>query len=324
MSSKIMQSAAVALLLLAVTAETALSQSHVALVTELKGEVLVAKADGGAFESAVWGMQLFENDQIRTSNDSEASIIYSNNTMLRLGPNNSLTISDGDSRAESAIDDLTIDDRDLISGASDLTLYRAGQGEISALGGLRSGGSDAEIELLTPRNTKITDFRALFVWHSDTAYESYKVNLLTSQGLVWSGTTEDRQLTYPADAPSLDPDIQYLWQVEGEELFDTVKSDVVPFQILSVESAGKIIADKERIRNLFDENPEGSSALFLVASMYTKEGLLESAIATFRRIAELYPDAALPHEILGKLYSDVGLKDEAIDALQRAVDLVQK
>jgi len=31
------------------------------------------------------------------------------------------------------------------------------------------------------------------------------------------------------------------------------------------------------------------------------------------------PDAPLPHEILGSLYSDVGNKDKAIEELQKAL-----
>jgi len=35
------------------------------------------------------------------------------------------------------------------------------------------------------------------------------------------------------------------------------------------------------------------------------------------------PDAPLPHEILGSLYSDVGNKDKAIEELQKALALAK-
>ena len=53
------------------------------------------------------------------------------------------------------------------------------------------------------------------------------------------------------------------------------------------------------------------------------QGLLQDAINEFQVISKINTDAALPHEILGSLYSEVGDKDKAIDELQKALTLTK-
>jgi tetratricopeptide (TPR) repeat protein len=51
------------------------------------------------------------------------------------------------------------------------------------------------------------------------------------------------------------------------------------------------------------------------------QGLLQDAVSEFIIISRINPDAPLPHEILGTLYSDAGNKDKAIEELQKALAL---
>ncbi len=50
----------------------------------------------------------------------------------------------------------------------------------------------------------------------------------------------------------------------------------------------------------------------------------DDAVANFAKLAERYPDAPLPHEILGNLYRDLGREDDAIAELQTAIRLEQR
>ena len=51
------------------------------------------------------------------------------------------------------------------------------------------------------------------------------------------------------------------------------------------------------------------------------QGLLQDAINEFQIVSGINPDAPLPHEILGSLYSDAGNKDKAIEEFQKALKL---
>jgi hypothetical protein len=59
----------------------------------------------------------------------------------------------------------------------------------------------------------------------------------------------------------------------------------------------------------------------VLGAHYAKVGILEEAIKEFELVKEANPESSLPHEILSKLYSDVGKKNLAIIELQEALKL---
>jgi len=163
----------------------------------------------------------------------------------------------------------------------------------------------------------------VFEWRASASMETFVVRVFDAAGIVWTGKTEDRRIVYPTTAPTLISDKEYLWQVEGEEMLETVKSPLVSFTVLSPEARKEVEAGEKSFAAQFGDDPNGSSLHFMLGSFYAQNGLLSAAIASFEHIAERHPDASLPYEILGKLYTDVGLKDNAINAFQRAIALGQ-
>jgi hypothetical protein len=295
-------------------------QDYVALVTDVNGGVVVIRASDGARSSALWGTQLLDGDHVNTLADGAVSILFSNQNLITLGANSSMTIATGISPREADAPARTVDSA-LLASVSDLTLRRTSEGGFAALGGLRAGLRDQQIELLAPRNTKITAKRPHFSWQTQKAFESYQLKILSSEGLVWSGSTPDKTLFYPEDAPPLDPGTQYIWSVEADDLLDTVTSPSAAFELLSDEALADLAEGEDTIKEMFGEHARGSDYRFLLGSLYVKNGLLNAAIDVFSQIAEEHSEAALPYEILGKLYSDIGLKDHAIEALQHAISL---
>jgi hypothetical protein len=320
---RLLQTAALLSLLLVIpNGARAQATQQLALITEVSGAVSVARAGESTFDPVTWGTQLFEGDRIKTDSDASASILFSNNNLLTLGSNSSMTIAGGST--PSSATPMREVDSDLLASASDLTLHRAGEGEIAALGGLRSGSSGNVLEPLSPRNTNIVATSPVFIWQSNGEFDAYRVKILSDEGLVWSGEATGFDLAYPADAPSLKPGTDYYWQVEGEDLLDTEKSSMVSFRILDPEIQTVIENGEARIGKLFGDDPESTNYYYVLGSFYAKHGMLESAVKSFSEIATRYPDAVLPNEILGRLYSDMGLTGDAISALQRAIDLGEK
>jgi len=75
------------------------------------------------------------------------------------------------------------------------------------------------------------------------------------------------------------------------------------------------------IRKTFANDSDSSSLHSFLGAFYINQGLLQDAINEFVIISGMNPDAPLPHEILGSLYSDAGNKDKAIEELQKALAL---
>lgn len=219
-----------AALLLAIILLPAAAQDRVAIITEIAGTVELARSGSASFGAAEWGTPLFNGDRVRTASGAQAVLLFSNNNLMTVSAGNTYTVGGqqgGSSRAVSS---------SVISSDTDLTLHRAGQGEVEVLGGLRNSGLLPPVDLTFPFRTVVTSDTPTFAWVTDEEYESYTVSIRGPAGEIWSGETTDTALTYPADAPALESGTTYFWKVDAETMFDVVESEVTSFQIMDDES----------------------------------------------------------------------------------------
>lgn len=296
----------------------------VAVITEIKGEAFLRKTDRSDFAKTYWGAQLFQGDEIKTSDKSEVKLLFSNSNLISLGPNSKIKISGkGSPSAET-----TSNFRNLSSAAlidlSALIPGRDDKKDTGALAGLRSSSIDKPIELTSPGNTYIKTDRPAFSWITRKSFDNYTVNLYNSKGLVWSKKISVNAMKYPENEKGLEFGESYFWNVEGEYLIDTDKSSDYKFSVLSLEQSKEVQANEDAIRSNFKNDPECSSLHSLLGAYYINKGLLQDAIAEIQAISKLNADAALPHELLGSLYSKTGDKDKAIDELQKALILAKE
>lgn len=288
-------------------------QTHRALITELSGSVTVARANGTQ-ASAAWGMQLFDGDRVQTGADSKAALMYSDGSLVSLAANAQADVGESSSSRPSV-------DPTMLADVSDLTLQRTGAGELAALGGLRAGASQAAIDLTSPRQTRIRNSVPTFEWSSQSGFELFTVTVLSDGGEIWSGSTEETSLTYPATAPTLEAGVTYYWRVEGEEMLDITRSELVQFEILPSEEVVSISAAEASIREALSGDETATSRAFLLGSLYARNGLNAEALEIFSGIAKVQGESAMLLEILGKLYYETGRKDLAVESLQRALEL---
>lgn len=303
------------------TAAGVQARQQAALLTDVAGPVQVTRAAGGAPQAATWGMQLNVGDRVVTGQGARASLLYSaTNSLVAVGANATHDVSAGAASGATASRPVGAG---RIAAVSDLTLARAGEGEVSALGGLRAGESRKSIQTLTPRQTRIAAGRPTFAWMSADEFEEFRVRLYDAAGKeVWSGTTAAGKLVYPETAPALAAGTRYLWKVEGEEMLDVVTSEMASFDVLDADSQVEVDAGLQGIAESFaGSSTDDASRDYVLGAFYADHGMLADAVVAFSRIAHRYPEAALVHEILGKLYYDLGLKDEAVGALQRALQV---
>ena len=311
--------AALLVLSAALTTSSAAQKDYLALITDVDGKIEVAPSGRSEFKPAMWGMQLFAGDRVRTTDGSEVSILFANNNLVTLGPNSAMTISEGPGSTRSAAVKSIKDD--LYGTLADLRLQDEGTGRGRAIAGLRAGADDPALQPLTPRNTKLNTTRPDFRWSADQEFDGYTVKLYDADGLVWSRYAESSLLDYPEDEAPLTFGSSYFWQVEGETLLGAETSEKVGFSVLSEELSSEVAEQELTFKNLLNADDRSASYALALGVYYIREGLLDAAIASFSQIAERHPDAVLPHEILGRLYNEIGLEDLAVAELHRAVSL---
>src|ERR1035437_2623344 len=130
-------------------------------------------------------------------------------------------------------------------------------------------------------------------------------------------------MSYPENEKGLEFGESYFWNVEGEYPFNTGETANHKFSVLSLEKSKEVKENENTIRNTFKNDLESSSLHSFLGAYYYNIGLLQDAICEIQIIAKINMDAALPHEILGSLYSEVGDKDKAINELQKALIMIK-
>jgi hypothetical protein len=292
-----------------------------AVITGKSGNVELKKSGSNEFVKAEWGTQLFRGDQIRTENSSEVSLTFTDGNVLTLGPAGTMTLGAGNNPAAPKGGNVKKVTAGMMSNMSALTGKRAEKKDFGALAGLRSAAVQDPIELISPNSTLIKTDRPTFIWSPNKPYERFVVNLYNNKGLVWSSKVSETSLKFPEKEKSLQPGETYFWNVEGEDLIDNKKSSSFSFSVLPADRSKEVIDQEQLIRMTFDNDSESSSLHSFLGAYYMNQGLLEDAIREFEIISKMNPDAPLPHEILGSLYSDTGKKDKAIEELQKALAL---
>jgi len=294
-----------------------------AVITELKGEVLFKKAAGTEFTKAAWGSQLFQGDQVRTSANSEVSLLFSNGNFVTLGPDGSMAISGKkppETKSDANVKNIS---SAMLVNISGLTLKKQNKKDVGALAGLRSADTEQSIELTSPYNTLIKTNRPSFSWTAKEFYDKYIVNLYSSKGLIWSKKVSGNKMNYPENEKELVFGESYFWNVEGEGLVDNVKSASQKFSVLSPQKSKEVADQEAMIMSTLKDVSESSNLHSVLGAYYINQGLLQDAINEFQAISKINIDATLPHEILSSLYTDVGNKDKAIEELQKALALAK-
>ena len=290
--------------------------SSLAMISDVKGSVMLKQSQSDESLKVVFGMQLAQGDQVETGRKAKVTLLFSNGNLISLGPNSSITISGNQSGSSS---------RNIGAGMagnfSALAMRQDNKGEMGVLMDLRSDETSQYIFPLSPCNTMISSTTPLLIWDSKKPADEFVVRLYNSQGLVWEKHTSATSLAFPEDEAALEYGQSYFWNVEGVDLINSFRSLNQKFTVLPEGKILEIKKEVQKLSEIFSEDPENSCLHSLLGAHYASAGLLEDAIKEFELVRDSNPDASLPHEILGGLYSDVGKKDLAIAELQKALAL---
>ena len=106
-----------------------------------------------------------------------------------------------------------------------------------------------------PRNTLVLDAEPLLRWH-DTGVSSYTIAIAQGGSMVWQQDgVMDNEIVYPADAPTLEPDVDYLLVVQDndtgiESSEDPVKG--IGFRVASSAQREALTAHCDDVNSLPD------------------------------------------------------------------------
>ncbi|KPL12888.1 MAG: hypothetical protein AMS23_04685 [Bacteroides sp. SM1_62] len=287
-----------------------------AVISDVSGKVFLKKAKKTEPLKAVFGMQLMQGDQVLTQKKSKVELLFSDGNLISLGSNSNITISG----KQTDVHGKNIG-TGLAGSFSDLALRSDSKGEMGVLIDLRSTETDQTIIPMSPCNTMIKSNQPVLSWESTKPAEEYVVRVYNNNGLVWEKKTSETKIKITGTASVLHFGESYFWNVEGIDLIDSFRSSNQKFTILSQDKILELESMEGKIKDFFRDDLSSSSFHSVLGAYYAKMGLLEEAIREFEMVKEANPESSLPHEILGKLYSDVGKKDLAIIELQEALKL---
>ena len=303
--------------LIAIAASTALAASDpYAILASVKGKVEVA-AKGGAPQRATFGRPLARGDKVIVAPGAAATVYLSDGNVIELAEKSAVTIggtvgskSPGGAELPGTVYTQV---SKFVTGGSRAT-------GLVAMSTMR-GGEEATPFLDAPRKSDVISDRPTFRWRTVAGATRYRLTLSGDQGDLWNREVSGLTLDYPADAPPLARDGDYLWKVEALGDRGKVREEASVFHVLAADAATTVTRDLQHIAE--SAGAASPATHFLAGSYLSGRGLYTDAVGHFSELSRISPDSPAPHEALGNVYRAVGLMDLAAAEFQKALELTR-
>lgn len=181
-----------------------------------------------------------------------------------------------------------------------------------------------------PRNTLVLDPHPLLRW-KDTGASSYTVAIMQAGTMLWTETdVVGNEMQYPADAPTLQPDIDYMLVIREGDTGLTSSVDATPgigFQVVAPENRATIGTRRDEILALSSlDEPARDFALAVYYATWqapkngeeTGRSLWGEAWLLLESVAQTQDSPAV-HLWMGDVLIAIKLPDEAAAAYRAAV-----
>lgn len=284
-----------------------------ALVAGVLGRVEVRRQTNDRVVPAVFGLELFPEDAVITYEDSAADVLCHNGLLFSVEAERAITI-----HCQEVGEVSTIGTLDAEASSRIVRAVKEPRTIVLAPAGTRTSPADLRQVpvLIFPRNTLIAEPRPTFRWttvEGTTAYHLRVVNAIG--GAQWTTETAATELTYPAGAPALEPDVTYLVQV-GAEPGAMQEEERTWFALLGDEARGELTAAVEAIRASGVSSP---AERYLLGQLYSDYRLWGAAIDELEPLVAREPRAGLYRQ-LGDVYFESALYLFAEDRYRAALD----
>jgi hypothetical protein len=264
------------------------------LISEIKGNVSLKRSQWKDFKKANVGDLLNVSDQLKLEAGASATVLCNNLKVWNV-PNNKAT---------------------LVSDACGTGGLVAMQGNASLI---RSRGN-AQLYILSPRNTHVFTERPLFRWSSVPEAKKYTVQLIENgKEPVWQAETDKTEIEYPGQ-PAIKPEVRY-WLVIKTDNGVSSSNPSPQFKRLTPEKSQLLQSQIQQIQA--QKLPPEVEALAM-AHLYRVYDLNAEAIELLESQIKKAKPSYATYKLLGERYRQVGLVKESEAAYLQALTLAQE
>ena len=289
-----------------------------ALLASAKGKVEVLPSRGGAPVRATFGRALERGDKVMVGAGGAAAIYFSDGNVIELSEKSAVTVGGRVGNKSGAAGGGALPGA-VYAQVSRVVTGGSRETGLVALAQMRSA-EDHGAFLLEPRNAELLGDRPTFTWKAVDGAARYRVRVSGPEGELWTRETKTPRLDYPADAPALARDADFLWNVTALGERGRIREEEVAFRVASEEAAGAVRADVKRISESAG-GADHAATHFLAGSYLQGRGLYHDAAEHFVALSRIEPGSPAPHEALGNVYRAMGLMEQAATEYQRALEL---
>lgn len=265
------------------------------MVVAVQGDVRIHRADWNkhdAFTTALVGMVVQHGDLLDFNGAGQVTIVCADLKLETIDKDGGIACA----KPESA----------LSSNGSRITPTRDPQNPPPLL-------------LLAPRKTMLLDPRPTLRWQPADGVTTYQVAVTRGGETIWSSEVNGKTtITYPADAPPLEPGRFYEVVITAGELSSRAEGEEdLAFTLLAPEQAAAVREAEQRIRDLaLDELATG----LLIANLCARHSLYAEAIEQLEGLPEaVRTQSPVVARLLGDWYVATGLNALAVGSYQQAL-----
>jgi hypothetical protein len=261
-----------------------------------KGEVKIKKENWKAFQKASTGSLLRPNDYLQMGSNASAFLLCSNTERWQPTAGKQFRVSEGCPRGTASRPRKVA--RGQTRGQNALTPY-----------------------IISPRNTDLLSDRPLLKWNPVSGATRYQVQL-EGGGLDWQTETKETQVLYGGQEP-LKSGVKYLLTVTTDKGVSS-KQEVganLMFGLMTTEKA-KVV--EEEATNLKQQGLSPEAEILSLAYLYEGNNLKAEAIALLQPLSQQKSQNRVVYSLLGDLFLQTGLNQQAQQAYEQALALAQK
>jgi hypothetical protein len=197
-------------------------------------------------------------------------------------------------------------------------LGRSGRGAV----GVPRGDPSSKPQPVYPLfGARVLSGRPELTWAAADGADSYLVEMFNGaegedKELLWTATTKQTRLGYPAGQKALEGGFLYRWRVTPTRAGRKGKATVLSEFFVMTST------DRKRLEGV-DELVKGGAAadLLLAAALYEAHGAYGEALRTYERLAKLLPREPRVQLALANYYERAGLPERAATARRLAKQL---
>ncbi len=267
-------------------------------ISDIKGDVQLKRSQWKDYQKANLGDLLNPSDQLQLSAGASATVMCNNLSIWVVPPGKVFPVSDG-------------------CGSGQPKLTRPNNPRS------RSRATNETIPyIISPRNTALLTNRPILRWNAVPGATRYQVRVQDA-GLTldWQTETSNTQIEYPGK-PLLQPDSYYLLIVEtdkGKSSEEEQGTDL-SFTLLDVQKAESVRTEVAQLKQ--QELTQEAEGLAL-AYLYQSYDLKAEAIESLEGLVKQQSQTVAVYQLLGDLYLQVGLSQQAKSPYLKALELAQ-